>query len=397
MSLFASLDAKDRKLLLGCLIAVVVIAIATALFSRDQNEDDNPVPSSHSTGKHGAQAAFELLQRSGYTVERWERPLNELSGRADAQTVVIFAGPTVTGTEDLLAVREILARGGRVLVTGWMGGRLAPGNSVLPPAQFQAACKLTAQGLDPLAFSGEVWMSPASTWGTDRPRDRIQYNCAGAPAVVEYPSGMGTVIWWASSTPLENGSIARAQNLNLFLNSLGPRQGTHIYWDESLHGELHTEWFYAKGPALTMLIFGTLAIALLTIFSFSRHSGPVRDLPAPVRATPVEFLEALGSLYAEAGAAATAVEIACERFRRRTGELCGLKTAQMGADQLSFALRRRFPQVDKNLEADLAACETAARDDTLKPQRALELVRLLNRHGDELEAAVRAKTLPRGH
>jgi len=43
---------------------------------------------------------------------------------------------------------------------------------------------------------------------------------AGSPAVVEYASGKGEVIWWASSTPLENGSIQRAENLNLFLNSL---------------------------------------------------------------------------------------------------------------------------------------------------------------------------------
>ena len=55
------------------------------------------------------------------------------------------------------------------------------------------------------------------------------------------------------------------------------------------------------------------------IFSFSRRRGPVRDLPLPVRATPVEFLEALGSLYAEAGASATSVELAYERFRRQHG------------------------------------------------------------------------------
>ena len=91
------------------------------------------------------------------------------------------------------------------------------------------------------------------------------------------------------------------------------------------------------GPAL-------VGIGLLIIFSFSRRRGPVRDLPAPVRATPVEFLEALGSLYAEAGASATAVELAYERFRRRMGDLCGLKGAKMSAEELASALRRRFPQ-----------------------------------------------------
>jgi hypothetical protein len=392
MSMLASLDAKDRKLMLGCLIAVVVLAVITALLPRNENNDDNPLPGSNLTGKHGARAAYELLKRDGYTVERWEQPLDQLPDRANENTVVIFAGPTVTGEEDLRAVREILARGGRILVTGWSGGHLVPGNRVKPPAQFQAACKLTAQGLDPLASSGEVWMSPAASWELDQPTDRVQYNCAGAPAVVEYASGKGTVVWWASSMPLENGSIARAQNLNLFLNSLGPRERVHVYWDESLHGESHTQWFYARGPVLTLLGLGLAAIALLAVFSFSRRSGPLRDLPAPVRTTPVEFLDSLGSLYAEAGAAATAVEIASERFRRRAGELCGVKTAQMSATELCVALRRRFPLAGKELEQDLAACEAATRDDTLAPRRALELVQTLNRHGDALEAALRAKS-----
>ena len=169
-----------------------------------------------------------------------------------------------------------------------------------------------------------------------------QYNCAGAPAVVEYSSGKGHVVWWASSTPLENGSISARGNLNLFLNALGAREGHHFYWDESLHGEVRSEWFYARGPAMNLLLAGLLGIGLLVVFSFSRRRGPVRDLPAPVRATPVEFLEALGSLYAEAGASATAVELAYERFRRNMGDLCGLKGTQLSAEELGRALAPAF-------------------------------------------------------
>ena len=51
------------------------------------------MPSSYLTGKHGARAAYEMLQASGYNVQRWEQPLSDLAERADAQTVVIFAEP----------------------------------------------------------------------------------------------------------------------------------------------------------------------------------------------------------------------------------------------------------------------------------------------------------------
>jgi hypothetical protein len=391
MKLFPALDAKDRRLLIGCMIAVIVLAFVTALLSRNENDDDNPVPSSYLTGKHGARAAYDLLQASGYNVQRWEQPLSDLAERADSQTVVIFAEPEQgdVAAEDLKAVRDIVTKGGRVLVTGWSGGLIAPDGSAQPPSQFQVACELTPQGFDPLAGSGEVWMVPEASWGFDHPLDRVQYNCSGAPAVVEYSEGKGDVIWWASSTPLENSTINRANNLNLFLNVLGSREGHHIYWDESLHGETRTEWFYASGPAIWLLRGALVAIGLLILFSFSRRRGPVRDLPAPVRATPVEFLEALGSLYAEARASATAVELAYERFRRRMGDLCGLKGAKMSAEELAKALRRRFPQASPELEKDLADCEAAATNDKLPPKSALALVQALSRHSELLAAAAR--------
>jgi hypothetical protein len=391
MTFLASLDPKDRRLLLICMSVVVVLAALTAFFARNQNSDDNIVPSSYLTGRHGARAAYELLASSGYNVQRWEDRLSELAAQADAQTVVILAEPIFTSPNDAKALREIVARGGRVLLTGLMGGMLAPGGDVRASTQFQgqfqAACKLTPQGLDPLAGSGEVWMIPEASWGTEQPRARVQYNCVGAPAVVEYGMDKGHVVWWASSTPLENGSIGRANDLNLFLNALGPRDGHHFYWDESLHGEVHGIWYFARGPALYLLIGGFMGIALLIVFSFSRRRGPLRDLPQPVRVTPVEFLEALGSLYAEAGASATAVELALERFRRKMGDLCGQKGSKMSAAELAAVLRRRFPQVGNDLEKDLADCEEAVHDDQLLPKRALALVQALGRHSGALIAA----------
>jgi hypothetical protein len=395
MKLFASLDAKDRKLMIGCLAVVFVLAIVIAFFARNQNSDDNPLPSSYLTGRHGARAAYEMLQSNGYSIQRWEQPLTDLAARADAQTVVIFADPLLTTAEDLKAVREIVSRGGRVLVTGWTGGAIAPGGDALPPTQFQSACQLAPQGLDPLAGSGDVWMVPEGSWGIDRPRDRVQYNCTGTPAVVEYNEGKGHVVWWAGSTPLENGSIQRGGDLNLFLNALGARDGHHFYWDESLHGETRSQWFYARGPAMNLLLIGLAGIALLIVFSFSRRRGPVRELPLPVRATPVEFLEALGSLYAEAGASATAVELAYQRFRRRMSDMCGLKGTQMSAEELGNALRRRFPQAARELEKDLADCEEAMTNDKLAPKRALALVQALSRHGDALLAAARLRQVQR--
>jgi Domain of unknown function (DUF4350) len=389
MTFLAALDPKDRRLLYICLGVVILLAAITAFLGRNENSDDNTVPSSFLTGKHGARAAYDLLDKSGYDLERWEQPLEVLAAQSDSGTVVIFAEPAFTSPDDLKAIQQIVSRGARVLLTGFIGGELAPEGDVRPSLQFQASCKLTPQGFGPLAASGEVLMVPEAGWGTERPRDRVDYDCVNAPAVVEYDLEKGHVVWWAASTPLENASIARADNLNLFLNAIGPRDGHHFYWDESLHGDVHSQWFYARGPALYLLIGGLVCIALLVVFSFSRRSGPLRDMPLPVRATPVEFLEALGALYAEAGASSTAVELALERFRRKMADLCGLRGSRMNAGEMTAALQRRFAQIPADLKQDLADCEAAAHDDRLQPKRALQLVQALNRHSEALQATAR--------
>jgi hypothetical protein len=391
MKFLSSLDAKDRKLLLWSLGIGISLAVALGFFMPSSNNNNNPLPSTYLSGQHGARAAYETLLRSGYQIERWERPLSELAATADSKTVVIFAQPFTRDPEDVRAIRQIVERGGRVLSTGYWGGFILPGEASDTPKEFNfAACKLDAEGLDPLASSGEVWMVPGASWHAGNPAYRIQYTCASQPAVVEYDWQKGHVVWWASSTPLENGSLARAQSLNLFLNALGPRDGHRFYWDESLHGEVRSTWSYASGPALTMLQIGLPVLALVVLFSFSRRSGPVRDLPPPARTTPIEFLEALGSLYQRAGASSTAIAIALERFRRGALRLCGLRpAAALGSADLAAAIRCRFPSADAELEADLAACEEAAWGEIAEPRQALKLIQRLYRHLQALEAAAK--------
>ena len=222
------------------------------------------------------------------------------------------------------------------------------------------------------------------------PTQRIEYSCAGQPAVVEYDYGKGHVVWWASSTPLENGSLARANDLDLLLNSLGPREGHHFYWDESLHGDVRSDWSYAAGPALNMLRIGLPVLGLLIVLSFSRRSGPVRDLPQPARAAPIEFLEALGSLYRNAGAASTAVAVALERFRRSSLRLCGLRPK---SDERSGTCSRDSQALPaRRTPVSKLICSPAKRQPGARPSnraQALKLIQKLHMHQESSTAAAK--------
>lgn len=390
MRFLSSLDAKDRRLLLWCVGIGVTLAIVSGILMPSTDNSDR-LPSSYLAGRHGALAAYETLLRSGYQVQRWERPLNDLADTAGPDTVVVFAEPFTREVSDIRAIRTILERGGRVVATGFWGGMILPtGASIAPEAFDFSACKLQPEGLNALAGTGEVWMRPEASWKVGNPAQRVDYSCGGQPAVVEYRWGKGQVVWWASSTPLENGSLDRAQDLDLLLNSLGPRDGHHFYWDESLHGDVRSVLSYAAGPSLWMLGLGLPLLGLLVVMSFSRRSGPVRELPAPARATPVEFLEALGSLYRKADAAPTAVAIALERFRQRSLRICGLQGTRPGPAELAATIRRRFPAADAALEKDLAECEEAAWSETVHPREALRLIQNLHGHGKNLDAAIKS-------
>ena len=390
MRFMSSLDARDRKLLFWSVGIAIGLAVVIALAMPNEDNDQNPLPSTYLTGKHGARAAYESLLRSGYTIERWERPLTELAASAGPNTVVILAQPFSRETEDYKAVDQIVSRGGRVLATGLYGGYLLPDGQVSEPKNFTfAACQLDAEGLDSLAGTGEVWMVPEASWNVGNPTHRTQYDCAGQPAVVEYDYGKGHVVWWANSTPLENASLARGADFDLLLNSLGPRQGPQIYWDESLHGEIRSTWSFIGGPTVRLLWAGLILTSILIVFSFSRRSGPVSELPAPPRTTPIEFLDALGSLYRSAGASSTAVSVAWERFRRDALRMCGLRPSKIGADELAAAIRRRFPAADLALEDNLRSCEDAARNEKIEPRAALKAIQMLHHHRELLIAAVR--------
>jgi hypothetical protein len=390
MRFMSSLDSKDRKLLLWSVGIALGLAVLIAVAMPNEDNDQNPLPSTYLTGKHGARAAYESLLRSGYNIQRWERPLVELAASAGPNTVVILAQPFSRETEDYKAVDQIVSRGGRVLATGLYGGYLLPDGRVTEPKNFTfAACQLEAEGLDSVGGTGDVWMVPEASWKVGSPVQRTQFDCAGQPAVVEYDHGKGHVVWWANSTPLENASLARGADFDLLLNSIGPREGHQIYWDESLHGEIRSTWSFIGGPTVRLLWAGLILTSILIVFSFSRRSGPIREMPAAPRTTPVEFLDALGSLYRSAGASSTAVSISWERFRRNALRMCGLRPSKIGADELAATIRRRFPTVDPALEDDLHSCEDAARNEKIEPREALKAIQTLHHHRELLIDAAR--------
>jgi hypothetical protein len=389
MNVLASLDHGDRRLLLITAMLVLCTTVLLVLV-HPQEQSDSYIPSTYSTAPHGAKAAYLLLARLGYRVERSEAPLDSVANTADPHTVLIMAEPTrAPSQQEAAAVRRVLARGGRVLAAGFLSAAAVPDenlNNQSPPQLVGGICEAEPVGFSTLASGGKVVMRGVrSVWKLDQPSQRVSFVCAGEGVVVTYPVDKGTVVWWASASPLENQDIAAPGSLDLLLNSLQLQQGDRVVWDESLHAQPTAAWNPLRDRVILALIAQLLMIGLLLVLTRGRRSGPLRPLPAPARSSPMEFVRSLGGLYRASGANDVPVTIAYERFRSRLAQHYGIAGAQTAdAPTLAATLTNRFGIMSPSLLRDLEACENAGRLTNLKPRQALTLVKALAGYNEQI-------------
>jgi hypothetical protein len=397
MSLLASLDPRDRRLLLITALLVLCTTVLLVLVHPEE-QTDNFIPSTYSSTPHGAKAAYLLLAHLGYRVERSDEPLDVAADTADAHTVLVLAEPMrAPNQQETAAVRRVLERGGRVLAAGFLAAAVVPDENLddqSPPQLVGGICEAEPVGFSSLTAGGKVVMRDVrSVWKLDQPSQRAAFLCGGEGVVVTYAVEKGTVVWWASASPLENQDIAARGSVDLLLNSLQLQHGDRIVWDESLHASPAAAWNPLSDRILLALMGQLFLVGLMLVLARGRRSGPLRPLPALARSSPMEFVRSLGGLYRSSGANDVPVTIAYERFRSRMAQRYGVSAAQSAdAATLAATLRKRFGVMALSLERDLGACEDAGRLSKLSPRQALTLVKALAGYADAVAQQAESST-----
>jgi hypothetical protein len=353
---------------------------------RPAEQQDIGSPSTYSSEWLGAKAAFELLQESGYRVERWISPPGELPSQT-AGITLILAEPSERGSaEERAAISRFVFSGGRLLVTGAAGASFAPeSHSVEVPSVDLSQKSFLAQLPSPLSRNApEVTMVAPDEWRPLASSQLAVYTKDGKPGVVWYRFGKGEVIWWAISSPLSNGSIREKNNLALFLNSVGPPD-SRVLWDEYFHGMRRSLGSYF---ATTPLPWAGLQVALVVVallFTFSRRWGPVWMPPGESRTSPLEFVSTVGELYQSAHAAPGAVETVYQRLHSSLVRKLGV-SSKVKLPELCRAASARLGWPEDALFHTLSQAERSMRDIDLDDDVALDLVRTLHDYLDRLEA-----------
>jgi len=388
----SALDPGDRKILfISGAILLVLIAATVVLAPRAEDQEGQGIPTTYSTARNGAEAAYTLLRELGYRAERWEKSPTELPGDAEGK-ILILAGPSdIPDKQDREALLGFAHAGGWIVYAGNFPFLFLETGAVSPPSIFRASsfAPETYPAIAPSPFTrdaAEITMDASNRWtASDGDQVPLYGDEAEEPVVVTWRLGNGRVVWWASPTPVTNSGISREGNLPFFLDCIqAVRPGanpseTTVFWDEYFHGYRGSLWDYFEETPVPWAIYQLALVMLFVLLAFGRRSGPLYASAAVTRLSPLEFVDTLGDLYRRAGAGPAAVRVAYQRFRTLLLRRLALAPSISNA-QLDAAVRDRLGWKQPGFMETLQHAESAARAGSVGGPEALRIVQALEHY-----------------
>jgi hypothetical protein len=327
------MGSRDRKLLIGLAVLLVVLALAADAF-RDDDAGD-PRPSSFLTSPGGTAALYLTLEELGFEARRRVTPLvgaeplmgplvllaptesptpaelGALVAWVRAGGTVIWAARLDDTTADSLGVRLVTVAGDSIGATPAGGWPRHTGHPVEHP--------LTAG----MAAVGGFRFALAPREGVAV--EPLLRTSGGRTVAMVIPMGRGRVIALADVEPLRNRTVAASRAAPLLVRAVASVDGKSVVFDEYHHG------FRAGGSAVLatlrflagdrrgylLLQLGLAALGLL-LLGGARFGSPRPDARAR-RRDPLEHVDALAEAYRRSRARPAARRLLMAGLLRRLG------------------------------------------------------------------------------
>jgi len=387
----STLDPGDRKLLLvaGTILLLLIVATVVLTPSADEAEGQG-IPTTYSTTKSGAQAAYLLLRELGYQSERWEKSPTELPSDAEGMILILADPSDFPDKKDRDALLAFVRSGGWIVYAGNFPFLFLESGAVAPPS-FTKTSNLTAETFSAIAPSpftqgaSKITMNASNRWVSSDGAQVPLYGEPEEPVVVTWRLEKGRVLWWAAPTPVTNSGISREGNLPFFLGCIqavrpdGSASETTVLWDEYFHGYRGSLWDYFKETPVPWAVFQLALVAVFVLLAFGRRSGPLYAPAAVSRLSPLEFVDTLGDLYRRASAGSAAVRVAYQRFRTQLVRRLALAPS-ISNMQLDAAVRERLGWKQPGLMDTLQRAEKRVRESDVPGPEALKIVQALEHY-----------------
>jgi len=341
----------EARLVVFVLAGLLLVAILAVLTSAQHG----PPLSIYSTDPDGGMALRLWLEKLGYPVHEWTP--DDVPRAAD--TTLFVLAPTSTYSDRETAKIHQWVSSGHTLVVA--GEETETVNSLLKA--FNVSLDYAAQKDDvaPAQPSfllhpplGDVSIPEQGLYHirSSRPDEKVYLLDKRQPVIASYQEGKGTL--WVFGLPyaLSNIGLQDANDASLSANlihllQMTPDEG--VMFDESKHG-------FTPASSLSGRLFTTasgwgivLAVALTMAFLALRGRRFGKAIPLPedrLRREPVEYIQAIASLFRRSGQRDDILAHYRTQFRRRLSEYYAVDP-RLEDDEMITAIAFHDPTVDE--------------------------------------------------
>jgi hypothetical protein len=371
----------------GAIAVEFALSFAGAIYGTPSRSVLGPA-SSLDTSSSGTAALAQLLSGRDHPVRQLEVPVSSVSLPVPGTLFVLDPQGKLTG--ELPAIDRYLTTGGRVVLAGRPAA--ATLKALLGPGPLPIWQAVSPGSSHPVAAAPEnyaartVVSSTAGSWRTSATgaaasaESGISAESAGVHTLLAGSGGAlalladvgrGRLVLLASSSPLDNGCLARADDAAFALDLAGPA-GTPVTFDEYDHLETSSGSGIAGLPGhwQAALLLALVAVVVWILSAGRRFGPPVRTERelVPPRIAHVDAVAALlasGSPARLAAGAAPLRRAAREQLSRTLGARGDATDAELVTRAAATALPPELvaaivaePRSEKDLLALGRACAT---------------------------------------
>ena len=338
----------ERAVVIAGVSILVLVALWGALSAPGSDSDDRRL-STYLAGPSGAKGLAQALRRLGVTVEQRRRPYFDIatdSSHGRRERLYAFLDIDRPTTQELLAIRDYVMGGGRILTAGVTGievcfgywsrrlardvdndtrATLVRGSGQRLPPTWRVLRRLPAESLAAAAKGTE-----ADRCAPHLPKraDTLVRTMRNVPVALwlRFASG-GEAIMLADGRYLSNRILrdtdAGVAVLQWFLDG----RTRQVVVDEyhlgfGAGGTLPgASWAWLRHHPPGWAILQLLGVALVALAVTAVRFGPARSVIERRRRSPLEHVEALAAGLEGAGGVDTAVGLTVSGLRRRLGRV----------------------------------------------------------------------------
>lgn len=356
----------ERAVVIAGVSILVLVALWGALSAPGSDGVDRRL-STYLAGPSGAKGLAQALRRLGVTVEQRRRPYFDIatdSGRGRPDRLYAFLDIERPTTQELVAIRDYVMGGGRILTAGVTGieacfgyrsRRLArdvdndtratlvrgSGQRLLPT--WRVLQRLPAESL----AAGKGTESDRCTPHLPRRADTLVRTMRNVPVALRlrFASG-GEAILLADGQYLSNRILKDTDDGVAVLPWFLDGRTRQVVVDEyhlgfGAGGTLPgASWAWLRHHPAGWAILQLLGVALVALAVTAVRFGPARSVIERRRRSPLEHVEALAAGLEGAGGVDTAVGLTVSGLRRRLGRVgllpAGAERAWLAALELAL-------------------------------------------------------------